>query len=170
MKILKIFIAIIVLIINLNANNQLAPLFNKLAKPVKAPEIELMNSDDKLIKLSDFKGKTVLLNFWATWCPPCKKEMPSLQIFHQMAKDKNIVVLAIAVGQDDNEVFPFINTLKITPTYTILFDKDSSTARNWGITAMPTTIIINKEGYLTHFALGAREFDSKALVDVISKL
>jgi len=170
MKILKIIIPIMLLVIGLNASNTLGPVFQKLVSPTKVPDIVLNSSLDKIIKLSDYKGKIVILNFWATWCPPCKKEMPSLQRFSQMTKDKNIVVLAVAVGQDEDDVFPFINTLKTSPTFPILYDKTSITARNWGITAMPTTLIINKEGYLTHFALGAREFDSEALIDAISKL
>jgi len=170
MKIIKILITLFLLTINLNATNTLAPVFQKLASIVKAPDIVLNSSEDRIIKLSDYKGKIVVLNFWATWCPPCKKEMPSLQRFSQMTKDKNIVVLAVAVGQDEDDVFPFVNTLKTSPTFPILYDTKSITAQNWGITAMPTTIIINKEGYLTHFALGAREFDNKALIDAISKL
>ena len=170
MKITKILISLFVLTISLYANNTLAPVFQKLASSVKAPNIILESSEDKVIKLSDYKGKIVVLNFWATWCPPCKKEMPSLQRFSKMTKDKNIVVLAVAVGQDEDDVFPFVNTLKTTPTFPILYDKTSITAKNWGITAMPTTIIINKDGYLTHFALGAREFDNNALIDAISKI
>ena len=120
--------------------------------------------------MSDYKGKTVILNFWATWCPPCKKEMPSLERFYKKAKDKNIVVLAITVGQDEDSVFPFINTLNPVPTFPILLDTNSNVARQWSISAMPTTVIINKEGYLSYFALGAREFDNPKFLKELLKL
>jgi thiol-disulfide isomerase/thioredoxin len=158
----KIFLMIFLSNLNITAAS-LTPTFNKLAKPIKASEIILKNADDEVVKLSDFRGKTVLLNFWATWCPPCKKEMPDLQKLYLKSKSKDIIILAIAVGQTDDDVFPFINTVKPTPTFPILFDINSNVARQWSIHAMPTTIIIDKEGYLTHFALGARDFNSPQL-------
>jgi len=169
-SIFSIFIFITFINSNINAQNVLSPMFKKISKPIKASEISLTNEDDEIVNLSDFRGKVVVLNFWATWCPPCKKEMPSLQKFYEKAKDKGIVVLAITVGQDDDDVFPFINTLKPTPTFPILYDKDSKVARQWSIHAMPTTIIINKKGYMTHFALGARDFNNNTFIDILSKL
>ena len=169
MSYLKVLTLTLFLLTSSKASSDLSLKFKKYAKPISGTEISLMNEDDEIINLSDYRGNIIVLNFWATWCPPCKKEMPSLQRFYEKVKDKGIVVIAITVGQDDNSVFPFINSISPIPTFPILFDKDSSVSRQWGIHAMPTTIIINKKGYLSYFALGPRDFDNPKFIEALLK-
>ena len=168
---IKVFFTISLLINSLNAKERALPFeFTQLKSPVKATEIALPSSLDKIVRLSQYKGKTVILNFWATWCPPCRMEMPSLQRFYSKNKDKDVVVLAIAVGQGEDEVFPYMGEISPRPTFPILYDKTSAFSRYWGIQAMPTTFLINKKGYITHYALGARNFEDPRFIDMILKL
>lgn len=154
---------------NLSAQVSSSSLFTKTNSPVKAPQLQLKDNADNVITLNDFKGKTVVLSFWATWCTPCKKEMPSIQRLYDKVKNEDVEIIAITVGQNKNEVATFLNSLYPTPSFTILYDTDSSVSREWGIQAMPTTFIINKDGFITHYGLGARNFDTKALKELLLK-
>ena len=147
----------------LNANN-----FMQLQTPIKATNITLKNSNDKTTTLSSFKGKIVILNFWASWCPPCKREMPSLQKFYSKYK-KSVEVIAVASGQGEDDVFPFISQMSPEPTFTILYDINRIASLNYRIQAMPTSFIINKDGYITHYAIGEIDFMSKEFLKLIKK-
>lgn len=77
---------------------------HSLPKPFPAPEFELKGEDGKLCRLSDYRGQVVILNFWATWCPPCREEMPSMERAWQKIKGKGIVILAVNVGEDEDTI------------------------------------------------------------------
>jgi len=160
---------IMLIIVNLNAKRDLPTFFEKLDSPVKAENFILKNMEGENVKLSDFKEKTIILNFWATWCPPCREEMPSLQKFYEKVKDKNIVVLALAHGENEDDVFPFVSQMQHEATFPILLDSDKSISIIYGVKAMPTTFLINKEGYITHYTIGARNFNSKEFINMILK-
>ena len=165
---IKIFFTISLISNSLIAKERALPFeFTALKSPVKASEITLPSSLDKIVKLSYYKGIVVLLNFFATWCPPCRMEMPSLEKFYKKTKDKDVIVIAVAVGQDEDDVFPFMGEITPRPTFPILYDKTSAFSRYWGIQAMPTTFIINKKGYITHYALGARNFEHPKFINMI---
>ena len=163
MKLKNIFILFVLAVSLLNANS-----FVKLQKPVKAIEISLQNADDKLVKLSNYLGKTVILNFWASWCPPCKREMPSLEKFYTKYKN-NITVIAVASGEGEDDVFPFISKMTPEPTFNILYDELQIASINYSIQAMPTSFIINKDGFITHYAVGEIDFMSKSFINLVIK-
>jgi len=161
MKIKKILLFVFILVSTLSANN-----FIQLKTPIKAINIILKNSNDKTVSLDSFKGKKVILNFWASWCPPCKREMPSLEKFYKKYK-KTIEVVAVASGQGEDDVFPFISQMKEEPTFTILYDINQIASLNYNIQAMPTSFIISKNGYITHYAIGEINFMSKEFLELI---
>ena len=161
MKIKKILLVILLFTTIINANN-----FMELKNPIKATNIILQNANDKTISLSNFKGKTVILNFWASWCPPCKREMPSLQRFYSKYK-KSVEVIAVASGQGEDDVFPFISQMSPEPTFTILYDINRVASMNYSIQAMPTSFIINKDGYITHYAIGEIDFMNSKFLKLI---
>ncbi len=136
----------------------------------KAPSLKLKNLDDEIVDLKSLKGKVILVNFWATWCPPCRAEIPSLYRMYKQLKDKNVVVLGVDIGEDTGTVFSYINNLEPSPDYPILFDTDMSAMRRWGVRGIPTTFIINKKGKIVYKAIGGRDFDSKELINKITKL
>ena len=96
--------------------------------------------------------------------------MPSLQRFYEKVKDNNVSVLAITVGQNEDDVFPFISEVNPKPTFPILYDKTSVISTYWGIKAMPTTFIVNKKGHITHYAIGGRNFDNPDFIKMILSL
>jgi len=118
---------------------------------VKAPDFELINLKGEQVKLSDFHGKKIMLNFWATWCPPCKEEMPDMEKFHQQAKD-DVVILAVNIDPQYN-VQEFITEMGIT--FPILLDKKDDVNSIYQVLTIPTTYFIDEEGIIRHKYLSA---------------
>ncbi len=108
------------------------------------PEINLTTPDGKKISLKDFRGKIVLLNFWASWCVPCREEMPAMEKLYQEYKDKNFVILAVAVKDRKQDAIDFVKELKIT--YPIALDPDAKTGQDYGAFGLPATYIIGTKG------------------------
>ncbi len=135
-----------------------------------APDFTLQDMDAKKYNLKDYRGKVVLINFWATWCPPCRREMPSLERLHQKLKDKDFVVLALNQMEDGDRVFTFTGDLGTDLTFPILFDKDSSVSRAYDVMGLPTTYLIDKKGNMRFRAIGGREFDHPEVEKLIQEL
>lgn len=129
-------------------------------KKVKALDFTLYDQYGKEHRLSDYKGKTVFLNFWATWCPPCKEEMPYIEDLYKEYNKNNddVVILGIAspnLGREGNKEY-IINFLKEDKyTFPIVFDEGGTQVYQYGINAFPSTFIIDKEGYITQYVPGA---------------
>ncbi len=110
-----------------------------------APDFALKDADGREIKLSDFKGKVVLLNFWATWCGPCKIEMPWFVDFQRKYKDRGFSVVAVSLDEEGWEVVkPFVEQFKLN--FPIVVGNDEVADRFGGVAALPTTLIIDKQG------------------------
>ena len=139
-------------------------------KPAKdAPDFELPTPDDRVIRLVDLKGKVVFLNFWATWCEPCREEMPSMERLHLAYKDRGLVVVAVSVdSQGASVVRPFVK--KFGLTLPIGLDPKMTVRERYGVWAVPSTFLIDREGKRVLFANGAREWDGKAAHAVIESL
>ena len=133
-----------------------------------APEFNLEDQDGNFLKMSDYKGKVVIVNFWATWCPPCRKEMPSMQRAWEILKKENIEMLAINVGEDSDQIFSF--TAEYPVEFPLIMDKDSSVVRQWKVRGLPTTYIVNPAGQIVYQAIGDREWDSDEIMNQIRKL
>jgi len=132
-----------------------------------APKLKLEDTDEELIDIKSLKGKVVLVNFWATWCPPCRREINSLERLYSTLKNKGVVVLAVNVGEDDATVLSFMNDVEPELTFSVLFDKDSKTMEKWGAIGLPSTFIVNKKGKIVYKAIGGRDFDNKNILDKI---
>ena len=145
---------------------QLSP----LTKPVDAPNFKLEDMDEYEYDFSEYRGKVVLLNFWATWCPPCKREMPSMERLYQKHKGKDFTVLAINQMEDGDKVFAFTGTLDTQLTFNILLDTKSSVAQNYDVRGLPTTYLIDKKGKIRYRAVGGREFDHPEVEKIIQGL
>lgn len=134
------------------------------------PPLALKNVDGKTIDIKDFKGKVVLINFWATWCPPCRKEMPSIQKLTTKFKNKGLVVLAVNAQEDEDKIFAYINALEPVPEFTVLMDKRGKAMSQWGIQGLPSSFILNKKGKVVYRVLGGREFNSANIINKIQEL
>ncbi len=124
---------------------------------LKAPDFELENLAGEKVKLSDFEGKKVMLNFWATWCPPCKAEIPDMQKFH-MEEGDNIVILAVNIDPE-NDVAGFTEQMGVT--FPILLDKKNNVNKTYQIISIPTSFFIDEKGLIQNKHIGA--MDIKAM-------
>ena len=131
-----------------------------------APTLVLPDMDGKTIDLTRYRGKVVLVNFWATWCPPCRKEFPSLGRVRKLFKAADFEVLAVNVGEDPDAVFSFAGS----PEVPVLFDRDSQTMARWPVKGLPTTLVVDRQGRLALRAVGGREFDDPAIVGQLREL
>ena len=128
-----------------------------------APDFNLMGMDGETHTLEDLKGKFVLVNFWATWCNPCKVEMPLLEKLHQTLKSEKFTVLGLHVGPGPENIEEFKKLMPISfPMYV-----DMDLEVNWGVPGLPTTFLMNPEGKLIYRAVGKREFASDEMVNFL---
>lgn len=149
--------------------NPAQALFEVAARP-QAPDFFLEDIDGKKHRLSDLRGKVVLVNFWATWCPPCRREMPSIERLSHALKGTDFEILAVNVAEDLETVFSFTGTLDPVPTFPIVFDTDSRILKAWPVMGLPTTFILDKHGRIVYRAVGGREFDDPAILTQIRGL
>ncbi len=137
----------------------------------EAPPLTLKNLDDQMISLSAFRGKkVVLINFWATWCPPCREEMPSIQRLWSQLKGDQFEVLAVDAGEDSDTAFQYTGSLNTPLEFPILVDTKSTAMRDWNVMGLPSSFLIDKDGQIVYTALGGRKMDSPAIVSLIKKL
>ncbi|MCF6198013.1 MAG: TlpA family protein disulfide reductase [Hyphomicrobiaceae bacterium] len=136
-------------------------------KPM-AQDFELPDLDGNKLKLSDFKGHIVIVNFWATWCPPCREEIPSMQRAWTILKKKNVVMLAVHVGGNEDKVWSFLTDFEID--FPVLMDKSSKISRQWRVVGLPSTLIIDPQGRIALGAIGGRKWDDPSIIASIMKL
>jgi peroxiredoxin len=135
-----------------------------------APVFTLKNLDGKEVNLEDYRGKVVLLNFWATWCEPCLEEMPALQKTYNLLKNKGFVVLAVSIDRKsrENNVRAFAKNLNLS--FPILLDSDQNVLNKYFNNTLPTSYLINSKGKLKGFISGARDWGSEDAVALINIL
>ncbi|MCL4491996.1 MAG: redoxin domain-containing protein [Nitrospirae bacterium] len=134
-----------------------------------APDFTLNDVNGKKVALSEFRGRVVLLNFWATWCGPCKAEMPSLNSLYLALKDKGLVVLAISVDTSEKPVKSFISEKKLA--LPVLMDKNKEIYfDSYAVVGLPTTFIIDKSGGIVEKIMGENVWDSPQMKEKILRL
>ncbi len=140
----------------------------RTSKP--APDFVLKDIHGKPVSLAQFKGKPVLLNFWATWCGPCKEELPSMQRMHEAAnKNGGFHIIAISIDRFNmKKVNQYAENLNLT--FPILVDPDRSVRKSYFIRGLPTSYLIDAEGKLRGFVSGARNWDSPASLELMKSL
>ncbi|MCP4271863.1 MAG: TlpA family protein disulfide reductase [Gammaproteobacteria bacterium] len=126
--------------------------------------------DEEIIDIKDLKGKVIIVNFWATWCPPCRREMSSLEDLYQVTANKGVDVIAVNIGEDPDAVFPFLGNLEAYPSFQIVFDTEAVLMDQWKVQGLPTTFIVNKDGKVIYKAVGGREFNHPSIRQKIQEL
>lgn len=142
-----------------------------LEKNQMAPDFELATLTDETVRLSDYRGKKVILNFWASWCPPCRVEMPHMENYYEENKEaENVEIIAVNMtkterGGDDKieRVEDFVQENKLT--FPILLDETGEVMKLYQIMAYPTTYIINPEGVITEVVI--RGLDEEILAELV---
>ena len=140
----------------------------KIPHATRPVEIQLKDVYGNTVRMSDYRGKVVFLNFWATWCAACVVEMPSMEKLHLRLKDKNFVMLAINVQESDTQVKAFFEKLKLS--FTTLLDISGEVSNGFAVNALPTTFVIDKAGRIIGAAIGPREWDSRASIALFEHL
>lgn len=121
----------------------------------KAPDFQLKTSEGEEVSLSSFKGKHVFINFWATWCPPCKAEMPHIQKFYEEHKDKGVVVLSVNlthIDKDMGTVRRFVENNGLT--FPVVYDEMGKVDAVYKADTIPTSYVVDKEGIIRHRIVG----------------
>ena len=126
-----------------------------------APDFQLQNLDGQTVSLGNLQGKPVLINFWATWCPPCRDEMPYIQEIYEEWSDKGLEVLAINKGESSSTVEEFIQSH--TLSFTVLLDTTQDVAQRYNIQYIPTTFFIDKDGIIQDKVIGP--FQNKTQIE-----
>jgi len=162
------FFAVTFIFLSINANATPSQSLTPISGKPQAPEFKMMDMDDVVHKLSDYKGKPIIINFWATWCPPCRAELPSMNRAWKKVKDDGIEMLAVNVGEDEDTIFAFSGEYPID--FTVLLDENGKEIRNWPIKGLPTTFVVDPKGRIIYQAVGGREWDDDALLDMVRKL
>lgn len=136
----------------------------------RAPDFTLETLDGKKVALSDYQGKKVILNFWATWCPPCKAEMPHMQSFYKKeAKKSNVEILAVNLTSEDRgkaAVAEFAKQYSLT--FPILLDQDGTIGPKYQVATIPTTYILNTDGTVHQKIIGP--MDEQMMNQLVSEL
>jgi len=139
-----------------------------LSDKPKAPEFKLLDIDDNSHQLSDYLGKPVIINFWATWCPPCRNELPSMNRGFAKIKSEGVAMIAVNVGENEDTIFSFMGSYPID--FTVLRDESGEIINQWPIKGLPTTFVIDPDGRLVYRAIGGREWDDEKILNKVRSL
>jgi cytochrome c biogenesis protein CcmG/thiol:disulfide interchange protein DsbE len=144
--------------------------YEPLVVGMQAPDFSLPDLGGKKQQLSDYRGKVVFLNFWATWCKPCKEEMPSMEALWENFKNEGFVMLAVSMDRvtTTKDIPPFIESLKLT--FPILTDSWGQTDKRYKLMGVPETYLIDQNGILREKIIGPRDWTSRENMDVIVRL
>jgi peroxiredoxin len=147
---------------------QQVQLLHEVPERPAAPDFSIEDVDGAVHTLSAYRGKVVILNFWATWCPPCREEMPSMERAWQKLRHENIVMLAVNVGEDEDSVFEF--TANYPVEFPLLLDRESTVIRDWPVRGLPTTFVIDPQGKIVYRAIGGRDWSAPGVLQKIRAL
>lgn len=136
--------------------------------PFEAEDFILEDLRGSMVSLKDFQGKVIFLNFWASWCGPCRIEMPAMELLWQIFQDDDFVILAVDVREKRDEVSSFIENNSYT--FPVLLDSWGRVANIYSVRYYPTTFLIDREGKVVGKTVGAREWASKDSFDLIKYL
>jgi thiol-disulfide isomerase/thioredoxin len=167
---MRLLIIFIFLIVNSYADETPSLKSLVINKEVKTyDEITFIDNKNNKLNLSQFQGNLVLINFWATWCAPCKEEMPSLDLLTSYKSLDNLKIFPINVGRDGNEkALKFFKDLKIN-NLEIYFDSPITLAKKFGLRGIPTSILFNKNGEEFARIIGSIDFEDKEFIKWLSK-
>jgi peroxiredoxin len=130
-----------------------------------AEDFTLATPGGGTFKLSEHRGKVVMINFWATWCPPCLEEMPAMERLYRQQKDAGFTLVAVSVDTDLKKVTPFVAEHKLT--FAIGLDPKMDLANAYAVRALPSSFLVGRDGSLTALAIGPRHWDNDAAHSVV---
>ena len=132
------------------------------------PPLVLQDIDGRPRDLRDFRGQVVLVNFWATWCPPCRAEMPSMQRLREKMAGRPFAIVTVDMGESPPEVRTFLKEVGLH--FTVLMDRDGKALKQWKVFAFPTSFLLDAEGRIRYAVFGTTEWDEAEAVAKINEL
>jgi peroxiredoxin len=139
------------------------------SRPSATPVFSLMDLSGKQVSLEQYRGKYVLLNFWATWCPPCLEEMPSMDALYTQFRDRGFEVVAISSDKEGAGIVQgFVDKLGVE--FMILLDPDGSVSASYGAKNLPVSFLLNRQGKVVAAAQGSRDWASSEAQSVIGEI
>ncbi len=149
---------------------QALPDLKRIEQRPMAPDFTLRDIDGTPYRLHKLRGKVVLVNFWATWCPPCRAEMPSLQRLWERLADEDFVLLAVAVNEKPPAIRKFLRSMKPSLRFTVLLDSEMDVARYWPLKGLPATFIMDKHSRVAYITHGALNWDTTEVITQLRQL
>jgi len=134
----------------------------------RAPEVRLQSVDGKTVSLADYRGKVVLVHFWATWCPPCVEEIPTIERFYQQVMGTDIEVLAVSVDESADALKAFLEKSKVH--FPVLRDPGRMAAGSYGTLMFPETYIVGRDGMVRYKVIGPMDWSMRANVEIVRAL
>lgn len=159
-KFIRIFILSLMAFLTINANA------NEMKEP--APNFTLKSYSGKNLKLSEFRGQVVLINFWASWCGPCRQEMPLLEKLHNKYSGLGFTVMGVNVEENNTEAKGIVKKDKLT--FPVLFDTQNKVSQLYKVSAMPSTVIVDRDGNMRYLHQGYKPGDEKTYNTWVKKL
>jgi peroxiredoxin len=144
------------------------------AQPLKdwkggaAPALELEDLEGRVQRLSDYRGRVVLVNFWATWCEPCREEMPSMERLRSALKGRPFEILAVNVGEGARVARGFADRMALG--FPVLLDRDTRTTKSWGARILPASFVIGPDGAIRYSYLGALDWSDAQVKAALERL
>ena len=134
----------------------------------KAPNFKLSDIDGEPFELDSTRGKWVFLHFWASWCGPCRKEMPAIQKLSEAIDDKQLPIIMINTAEDEDTIFSFLAEVQVE--ISSLMDADGQVTEVWKPRGLPTTFLIDPQGYVRYQAIGGREWNQPQYINFLQTL
>jgi len=132
------------------------------------PPLALQALDGREVRLQDYRGKVVLINFWATWCEPCRDEMPSMNRLRAAFAGRPFEVLAVNFGEGESRVRRFLEQLPLD--FPVLLDRDRAVAKAWKVRVLPASFLVGPDGRIRHAAIGEFDWSSEAAHKAVASL
>ena len=164
----KAFLLFLFCLVALSQATVQAANLKPVSKEIVAPSLTLKDLQGKTHDLKDYKGQVVLVQFWATYCGPCRKEMPSMNKMMGKMGDTPFKILAVDMGETEAEVKTFVDEVK--PEFTILMDEEGKSIEDWRVFAAPSNFIIGPDGKIKYTLFGGVEWDSDELIEKLKAL
>ena len=139
-------------------------------KTPPAPPLELRDLNGDLVRLTDYRGHVVVVNFWATWCPPCIAEMPAIQRMYEQTRARGHEVLAVNLGEEIDRIRAFLAEFEPTLEFPMLLDSQGAAFESWRVQGLPTTYVVTKDGLIKYSATGGRQMDSEHIRGLLQAL
>ena len=168
MTVMKTWQGLVVLLAVLTGMAHAEQKMTAIPGKIMAPDFSLQDTEGKTHRLSDYRGKPVIINFWTTWCPPCREELPSMNRAWHLLEKEGIAMLALNMGEDEDTIFIF--SADYPTDFPILMDQSGEVIEQWPVKGLPTTYVIAPDGTFAYRAIGSREWDDKVLLDAVRAL